>query len=164
MVAAPQQAVALQTPLSAEQRAALWLQGSGGAQLRRDSPRSYAELAAAAVAVLPSLLAPRRLALATTLAEALQQEHFGGSDSSSSSSSSSSSGLTTVCLELLRAGCCRDDAGGDGDGGGWGWVSDLGASLMAQVKIVFFFFFFPLFLVPLLFSSLPVMVSKNIIN
>jgi len=49
MVAAPQQAGALQTPLSEEQRAALWLQGSGGAQLRRDSPRSYAELAAAAM-------------------------------------------------------------------------------------------------------------------
>jgi hypothetical protein len=34
-------------PLTDEQRAVVWLEGSGGAQLQRDSPRCYAELAAA---------------------------------------------------------------------------------------------------------------------
>lgn len=36
-------------PLSNEQRALQWLEGSGGLALRRESPRSYAELAAAAM-------------------------------------------------------------------------------------------------------------------
>jgi hypothetical protein len=38
-----------QPPLTDEQRATHWLEGSGGAALRRESPRSYAELAAAAM-------------------------------------------------------------------------------------------------------------------
>ena len=80
-----------------------------------------------------------------TLAEALQEEHFGGS------LSSSSSGLTTVCLELLRAGCDETAANGGGGEGGdasSSWVSDLGASLMAQVRLFPFLFSFPFRSVP----------------
>ena len=42
--------------LSDEQRATAWLEGSGGAKLRRDSPRSYAELAAAAMDDLENVI------------------------------------------------------------------------------------------------------------
>ena len=44
-----------------EQRATLWLEGSGGATLRRDSPRSYAELAAAGMDEAEAVIDPESL-------------------------------------------------------------------------------------------------------
>ena len=43
------------------QRATLWLAGSGGATLRRDSPRSYAELAAAGMDQTEDVIDPESL-------------------------------------------------------------------------------------------------------